>query len=98
VHPTVPLEANGILVIASAMRAATLFRERTVVVLSHRTSSKLKNSLHDIWPRTNLEPPNAQRTEDLLVSINYVRRSAGVLSGYHNDVKMRKQFIISQGR
>ena len=44
-----------------------------------------------------LKPPGTQRTRALLIGINYVGHEVGVLSGCHNDVRMMKQFITSQG-
>jgi metacaspase-1 len=44
-----------------------------------------------------VKPPGTQRTKALLIGINYVGHSVGVLSGCHNDVHMMKQFITSQG-
>ncbi len=44
-----------------------------------------------------VKPPGTLRTKALLIGINYVGHNVGVLSGCHNDVKMMKQFITSQG-
>ena len=57
-------------------------------------SSSYKVHLAD---RFCLKPPGSQRTRALLIGINYVGHEVGVLSGCHNDVRMMKQFITSQG-
>lgn len=44
-----------------------------------------------------VKPTNARRTKALLIGINYVGHQVGVLSGCHNDVRVMKQFIVSQG-
>jgi len=44
-----------------------------------------------------VKPPGARRTKAVLIGINYVGHEVGELSGCHNDVRVMRQFIISQG-